>query len=49
MNKFILILVLFLLAGCEVGKFTPERNKLYDHGKDICQTNPSRCINNYPW
>lgn len=49
MKKTILIMLLVLLAGCEVGKLDPKREKLYDMGNDICERDPSRCIHGVPW
>lgn len=51
MKKYLLLLCLLVLWGCEVGKFAPEREKLHGlrNGNDICAQNPSRCIDGYPW
>lgn len=51
MKKYILLLLL-LLSACEAGKFTPQRNRLHNMGREgICEQNPSRCIEgtNIPW
>lgn len=49
MKKFALLMVLLLLAACEVGKLEPKREKLYDMGSDICERDPSKCIHGVPW
>lgn len=49
MKKMMLLLVLVLLVGCEVGKLDPKRKKLYDLGSDICEREPSKCVNGVPW
>lgn len=50
MKKLCLVFCLLLLAGCEVGKFTPEREKLHNMGKEnICEKSPERCVNDVPW
>lgn len=37
--------LLFLLAACQAGNFTPQRNRLHNMGREnICETNPQRCI-----
>ena len=38
MKKYLLLLCLLALWGCEVGKFAPEREKLHGlhNGNDIC-------------
>ncbi len=48
---FGLMLFLSMLSACQikVGELTPERKKLYDMGNDICEKDPSRCINGIPW
>ena len=52
MKKFMgLLLILGVLAGCQikVGELPPERKKLYEMGNDICQKDPTRCVNGIPW
>ena len=49
MKKAILIALLLIISGCTVGELKPERQKLYDMGNDICDKDPSRCINGIPW
>lgn len=48
MKKLILIVVLFLSA-CNIGQFEPKRERLYDKGREICASNPERCIHGIPW
>lgn len=41
-----------LLAACEAGKFTADRNRLHNLGRDgVCEKNPQRCIDgtNIEW
>lgn len=42
-------MLLLVLTGCEVGKLKPERERLYKIGNDICEREPSKCINGVPW
>ncbi len=49
MKKLVLLMFLLCLAGCEVGKLKPERQKLYTIGNDICDREPDKCINGIPW
>lgn len=49
MKKVFLLILLLVLVGCEVGKLKPEREKLYKIGNDICERDPSKCINGVPW
>lgn len=44
-----LLALLLALCGCEIGKLKPERQRLYDIGNDICEKDPSRCIEGVPW
>jgi len=53
MKKIIFMLFLFVfIVACEAGKFTPQRNRLHNMGReDTCSRNPSLCIEgtNIPW
>ena len=49
MKKAVILMVLLMLAACEVGKLEPKREKLYKMGNDICERDPSRCVHGIPW
>lgn len=53
MKKIIICFCLIaFLAACEAGKFTPERNRLHNLGREnVCEKNPQRCIDgtNIEW
>ena len=45
MKKLFAVLCLILLASCEAGKLSPQRERLHNMGQEnICQINPDRCI-----
>ena len=49
-KKFFVVALLLLLTACEAGKFTPERNRLHEMGREgICEQNPKRCIDGVAW
>lgn len=50
MKKLILLFTLLALSACQVGEFTEKRNHLHElNNTDICEKNPQRCYNGYPW
>lgn len=51
-NVICLLFFITLLAACEAGKFTSQRNRLHNMGREkICAQNPARCIDgtNIDW
>lgn len=55
MRKYVILLLIGgFLAGCapmEIGKLSPEKQRLYDHNNDeaYCEENPEMCVNGVPW
>ncbi len=51
MKKFFLVMLICAVSACSivVGDLEPKREKLHKMGNDICDKDPSRCINGIPW
>lgn len=52
MKKLLALMILIMaVSACSivVGDFEPKREKLHKMGNDICEKDPSRCINGIPW
>ncbi len=51
MKKILLILVVFVIAGCTAGELKENRRRLYEMNsdKEICEKHPERCISGVSW
>ncbi len=50
MKKIFILFFILLLTACKVGEFSEKRNRLHDMNRtNICEKDPSRCINGVPW
>lgn len=49
MKNLIALLLVIFIASCTVGELKADRKKLYEMGNDICEKDPSRCVNGIPW
>ena len=51
MKKIILILMVFVIAGCAAGELKENRRRLYEMNsdKEICEKHPERCISGVSW
>lgn len=50
MRKVFVLFFILLLAACTVGEFSEKRNRLHNMNRtNICEKDPSRCVNGIPW